>query len=87
MFFFSALLFFSSRGCRCSDIEKIKSTGATYMAASGLTESTCDMIDFRHVTAMADYALQLFNKIDEVNEHSFNNFKMRIGSYSGRVGV
>lgn len=51
------------------------------MAASGLTESTCDMIDFRHVTAMADYALQLFNKIDEVNEHSFNNFKMRIGLY------
>lgn len=66
----------------CSDIEKIKSTGATYMAASGLTESTCDMVDFRHVTAMADYALQLFNKIDEVNEHSFNNFKMRIGSYT-----
>lgn len=62
-----------------SDIEKIKSTGATYMAASGLTESTCDLIDFRHITAMADYALQLFNKIDEVNTHSFNNFKMRIG--------
>lgn len=62
-----------------SDIEKIKSTGATYMAASGLTENTCDLIDFRHVTAMADYALQLFNKIDEVNTHSFNNFKMRIG--------
>lgn len=51
------------------------------MAASGLTESTCDLIDFRHVTAMADYALQLFNKIDEVNTHSFNNFKMRIGKW------
>lgn len=49
------------------------------MAASGLTESTCDLINYRHVTAMADYALQLFNKIEEVNTHSFNNFKMRIG--------
>lgn len=62
-----------------SDIEKIKSTGATYMAASGLTENTCDLIDYRHVTAMADYALALFTKIEEVNTHSFNNFRMRIG--------
>lgn len=47
----------------------------------GLTESTCDLVDFRHVTAMADYALQLFNKIEEVNTHSFNNFRMRIGEF------
>jgi len=62
---------------RC--IEKIKSTGATYMAASGLTANTCDRVNFSHVTAMADYALQLFDKIEEVNMHSFNNFRMRIG--------
>lgn len=48
---------------------------------TGLTESTCDLVDFRHVTAMADYAMQLFNKIEEVNEHSFNNFRMRIGKF------
>lgn len=66
---------------RFSYIEKIKSTGATYMAASGLTEQTCDLIDFKHVTSMADYALQLFSKIEEVNTHSFNNFRMRIGIY------
>ncbi|KAL7733742.1 hypothetical protein ACLKA6_011472 [Drosophila palustris] len=62
---------------RC--IEKIKSTGATYMAASGLTVNTCDQVNFSHVTAMAEYALQLFDKIEEVNMHSFNNFRMRIG--------
>lgn len=45
----------------------------------GLTEQTCDLVDYRHVTAMADYALQLFTKIEEVNTHSFNNFRMRIG--------
>lgn len=66
---------------RFSYIEKIKSTGATYMAASGLTEQTCDLIDFKHVTSMADYALQLFSKIEEVNTHSFNNFRMRIGTF------
>lgn len=62
-----------------SYIEKIKSTGATYMAASGLTEQTCDLKGFRHVTSMADYALQLFSKIEEVNTHSFNNFRLRVG--------
>ncbi|ALC43989.1 CG43373 [Drosophila busckii] len=68
---------------RC--IEKIKSTGATYMAASGLTANSCDQVNFNHVTAMADYALQLFEKIDEVNEHSFNSFRMRIGINIGPV--
>lgn len=53
----------------------------TYYLRTGLTDSTCDLVDFRHVTAMADYAMQLFNKIEEVNEHSFNNFRMRIGKF------
>ncbi|CAD7004968.1 unnamed protein product [Ceratitis capitata] len=66
-------------------IEKIKSTGATYMAASGLTAHTCDQVNFAHVTAMAEYALQLFDKIEEVNMHSFNNFRLRIGINIGPV--
>lgn len=66
-------------------IEKIKSTGATYMAASGLTQNTCDMQDFRHVTAMADYALRLREQLAEVNEHSFNHFRIRIGINVGPV--
>ncbi|XP_057377418.1 adenylate cyclase type 5-like [Daphnia carinata] len=66
-------------------IEKIKSTGSTYMAASGLTKATCDMKNFNHVTAMADYALRLREQLDYVNEHSFNNFKIRIGINIGPV--
>ncbi|XP_037825373.1 soluble guanylate cyclase 88E-like isoform X1 [Lucilia sericata] len=66
-------------------IEKIKSTGATYMAASGLTAQTCDLVNYKHITAMAEYALQLFDKIEEVNMHSFNNFRMRIGINIGPV--
>ncbi|KAI4480564.1 hypothetical protein M0804_010117 [Polistes exclamans] len=66
-------------------IEKIKSTGATYMAASGLTKSTCDMRDYKHVTAMADYALRIRKQLANVNEHSFNNFRMRVGINIGPV--
>ncbi|KAG8224712.1 hypothetical protein J437_LFUL004881 [Ladona fulva] len=62
-----------------SSIEKIKSTGATYMAASGLTDKACDLINFTHVTAMADYALRLREQLAHVNEHSFNHFRIRIG--------
>lgn len=47
----------------------------------GLTANTCDLIDFEHVTSMADYALRLFDQITNVNEHSFNNFRMRIGKF------
>ncbi|CAG9853898.1 unnamed protein product [Phyllotreta striolata] len=66
-------------------IEKIKSTGATYMAASGLTQNTCDMTDYKHVSAMADYALRLRDLLEEVNQHSFNHFRIRIGINVGPV--
>lgn len=46
---------------------------------AGLTKSTCDMRGFRHVTAMADYALRIREQLSYVNEHSFNNFRIRIG--------
>lgn len=68
---------------RC--IEKIKTTGYTYMAASGLTSSTCDAVNHTHITAMADYALRLRDQLAYVNEHSFNNFKIRIGMNLGPV--
>ncbi|XP_064118497.1 adenylate cyclase type 6-like isoform X1 [Macrobrachium nipponense] len=66
-------------------IEKIKSTGATYMAASGLTKASRDLKNYSHVTAMADYALRLRDQLEYVNEHSFNNFKIRIGINIGPV--
>lgn len=68
-----------------SSIEKIKSTGSTYMAASGLTRYTCDKLEFSHVNAMIDYALELFQKVVDVNEHSFNNFRLRVGINIGGV--
>ncbi|XP_063696601.1 adenylate cyclase type 5-like isoform X2 [Culicoides brevitarsis] len=67
---------------RFSYVEKIKSTGSTYMAASGLTNNTTG---HQHVFAMIEYAVELFQKITNVNEHSFNNFRMRIGINIGSV--
>lgn len=55
------------------------------MAASGLTLATCDKIEFSHVNAMIDFALEIFQMVQNVNEHSFNNFRMRIGINIGGV--
>lgn len=55
------------------------------MCASGLTRYTCDQLEYSHVYAMVEYALELFQKINDVNEHSFNNFRMRIGLNIGSV--
>ncbi|UYV66151.1 ADCY5, partial [Cordylochernes scorpioides] len=66
-------------------IEKIKTTGYTYMAASGLTSSTVDLVDFTHITRLADFALRLKEQLEHVNQHSFNSFKIRIGLSLGPV--
>lgn len=55
------------------------------MAASGLTQYTCDKLEFNHVNAMISYALELFQKVVNVNEHSFNNFRLRVGINIGSV--
>jgi len=65
-------------------IEKIKSTGATYMAASGLADQACT-VNNQHVDAMAQYALRIRQQLNYVNEHSFNNFKIRIGINIGPI--
>ena len=86
-------------------IEKIKSTGATYMAASGKSNykkfSSKKLLDFhlfksgladqtstidnQHVEAVAMYALRIRDQLNYVNEHSFNNFKIRIGINVGPI--
>ena len=55
--------------------------GFCFVIIIGLTKATCDMKNFNHVTAMADYALRLREQLEYVNEHSFNNFKIRIGNF------
>ncbi|PAV64506.1 hypothetical protein WR25_27225 [Diploscapter pachys] len=64
-------------------IEKIKTISTTYMAASGLAGKT--ETDNSHVIAVAKFAIELMNKIKTINEHSFNNFNLRIGINVGPV--
>ena len=45
----------------------------------GLTAQTSDPIHYKHVIAMTEYAFRLKQQLANVNEHSFNNFQMRIG--------
>ena len=54
------------------------------MAASGLNDSTYDKVGRSHIRALADYAMRLMDQMKYINEHSFNNFKMKIGEREKR---
>ncbi|XP_026684774.1 uncharacterized protein LOC103516636 [Diaphorina citri] len=65
---------------RFRSIEKIKTVGACYMAASGLDpkhHSHLDELD--HVCALIDFSLAIKQCLDQVNKHSFNHFFLRVG--------
>ncbi|KAI5714251.1 hypothetical protein M8J76_013608 [Diaphorina citri] len=71
---------------RFRSIEKIKTVGACYMAASGLDpkhHSHLDELD--HVCALIDFSLAIKQCLDQVNKHSFNHFFLRVGISSGPV--
>ena len=66
---------------RFACIEKIKTIGQTYMAASGLDPSAV-LPDREHVAVLADFAFAIRQQLDCVNDQSFNKFRMRVGQYS-----
>ncbi|KAG5846260.1 hypothetical protein ANANG_G00147900 [Anguilla anguilla] len=73
-----------------SSVEKIKTIGSTYMAATGLTKTHTEerqdsRMTYSHVHTMVDFALALMGKLENFNTHSFNNFKLRIGLNQGPV--
>lgn len=70
---------------RFKQLEKIKTIGSTYMAASGLNDSTYDKAGKTHIKALADFAMKLMDQMKYINEHSFNNFQMKIGERPGRA--
>ncbi|XP_028330530.1 adenylate cyclase type 2 isoform X2 [Gouania willdenowi] len=74
-----------------SSVEKIKTIGSTYMAAAGLTytppgdERKKLEMSYSHVRSMVDFAFALMNKLELINTHSFNSFKLRVGINHGPV--
>uniref|UniRef100_A0A1B6DLF8 adenylate cyclase n=1 Tax=Clastoptera arizonana TaxID=38151 RepID=A0A1B6DLF8_9HEMI len=71
---------------RFSSIEKIKTVGASYMAASGLSPTNqAGEDEYDHVCALVDFAIAMKQSLEEVNKHSFNNFQLRVGISSGAL--
>ncbi|CAJ1085887.1 adenylate cyclase type 2-like [Xyrichtys novacula] len=74
-----------------SSVEKIKTIGSTYMAAAGLTqtpqgdETKKVEMSYSHVRSMVEFAIALMGKLELINTHSFNSFKLRIGINHGPV--
>ncbi|TDG99549.1 hypothetical protein EPR50_G00195420 [Perca flavescens] len=74
----------------CS-VEKIKTIGSTYMAAAGLRhapqrdEQKKVEVSYSHVRSMVEFAIALMGKLELINMHSFNSFKLRIGINHGPV--
>ncbi|XP_022805938.1 adenylate cyclase type 5-like isoform X2 [Stylophora pistillata] len=67
-------------------IEKIKTIGETYMAAAGIKpESQEKLATLSHIVTMADFAMAMKKKLADINLHSFNDFKMKIGLNFGPV--
>ncbi|XP_030650003.1 adenylate cyclase type 7 [Chanos chanos] len=74
-----------------SGVEKIKTIGSTYMAAAGLSgtpgqENNQDRERQQaQIGIMVEFAIALIGKLDGINRHSFNNFRLRVGINHGPV--
>ncbi|KAM8962233.1 adenylate cyclase type 9 [Pelodytes ibericus] len=69
-----------------SCIEKIKTIGATYMAASGLNPSQCQDSSqpHRHLQTLFEFAKEMMGVVDDFNNNMlWFNFKLRIGFNHG----
>ncbi|KAK2543846.1 Adcy9 [Columba livia] len=69
-----------------SSIEKIKTIGATYMAASGLNPSQCQDSNHPHghLQTLFEFAKEMMRVVDDFNNNMlWFNFKLRIGFNHG----
>uniref|UniRef100_G3T4S0 Adenylate cyclase type 7 n=1 Tax=Loxodonta africana TaxID=9785 RepID=G3T4S0_LOXAF len=73
-----------------SGVEKIKTIGSTYMAAAGLSVTSGHEnqdLERQHaqIGIMVEFSLALMSKLDGINRHSFNSFRLRVGINHGPV--
>ncbi|XP_037921658.1 Ca(2+)/calmodulin-responsive adenylate cyclase isoform X2 [Hermetia illucens] len=71
-------------------IDKIKTVGSTFMAAVGLIPeykmNPSDQNSIRrHMTALVEYIKAMRIALQEINNHSYNNFLLRVGINIGQV--
>ncbi|XP_014438672.1 adenylate cyclase type 1 isoform X1 [Tupaia chinensis] len=70
------------------DLEKIKTIGSTYMAAVGLAPTVGTKAKksiSSHLSTLADFAIEMFDVLDEINYQSYNDFVLRVGINVGPV--
>nr|XP_030727128.1 adenylate cyclase type 1 [Globicephala melas] len=70
------------------DLEKIKTIGSTYMAAVGLAPASGTKAKksiSSHLSTLADFAIEMFDVLDEINYQSYNDFVLRVGINVGPV--
>ncbi|KAK2864319.1 hypothetical protein Q7C36_003473 [Tachysurus vachellii] len=69
------------------DIEKIKTIGSCYMAASGLSpnKQTRSNSDWHHLSELVLFALAMQESLRGINRHTSNNFQLRVGIAHGPV--
>ncbi|KAB1251091.1 Adenylate cyclase type 1, partial [Camelus dromedarius] len=66
------------------DLEKIKTIGSTYMAAVGLAPTAgtkAKKCISSHLSTLADFAIEMFDVLDEINYQSYNDFVLRVGTW------
>ena len=49
------------------------------MAASGINPMESERDELAHLCDLVDFAIEMKNKLDDINVHSFNTFQLRIG--------
>ncbi|XP_066529227.1 adenylate cyclase type 8 [Hoplias malabaricus] len=68
------------------DIEKIKTVGSCYMAASGLSPVKQEREDeWAHLRELVLFALAMQETLKEINKRTYNNFRLRTGIAHGPV--
>ncbi|XP_014836032.1 PREDICTED: adenylate cyclase type 7-like isoform X2 [Poecilia mexicana] len=70
-----------------SGVEKIKTIGSTYMATAGLSGPNHQDIEKQQaqIGIMVEFAIAMIGKLDVINRHSFNTFRLRVGINHGPV--
>ncbi|KAM9840261.1 adenylate cyclase type 8 [Aulostomus maculatus] len=67
-------------------VEKIKTVGSCYMAASGLApDRQVSMDEWNHLSELVLFALAMQETLKEINRHSAKNFQLRVGIAHGPV--
>ncbi|XP_057679596.1 adenylate cyclase type 8 [Corythoichthys intestinalis] len=67
-------------------VEKIKTIGSCYMAASGLApDKQTSMDEWNHLSELVMFALAMQETLKEINRHSAKDFQLRVGIAHGPV--